>query len=282
MNKDRTAPSYRDAARYWTTPLLAGGELLTATFRKQRFCRHWHDTYVIPMIQGGAQGYWYRGCQQTAPAGSIAAINPGEIHTGERVTPVGWAYRAFYPTVEWMQGLSTTVFGAALPPPWFPDATIMDVEVAKRLLAAHVLLDRDHDRLEAETALYGAFALLVTRHAGIRREPARVADDDGRVAAMQERLRGALTESVSLTDLAESVGLSPFHAARLFTRAVGMPPHAWRIQVRIAEARRCLRSGLSVADAATTVGFFDQSHFTRHFKRVYGTPPGSLYGRSRA
>jgi AraC-like protein len=145
--------SYRDAANYWTTPLFPGGTLLTATFRNQRFCRHWHETYVIPIIQTGAQRYWYRGAQHVAPPRTIAAINPGEIHTGERATPEGWVYRAFYPTVAWMDGLATMITRGPAPTPWFPDSPICDVDLAGRLLSAHELLESGIDPLEAETTL---------------------------------------------------------------------------------------------------------------------------------
>lgn len=262
------APSYPDAANYWTTPLFPGGTLLTATFRNQRFCRHWHETYVIPVIQTGAQGYWYRGAQHVAPAGTIAAINPGEIHTGERATPEGWVYRAFYPTVAWIEGLATTITRGPAATPWFPDRPICDVDLARQLLSAHELLERGIDPLEAETALQSAFVSLLVQHARSRPRIASDGRDAARVGVMQDRLSHDLTEPLTLTALASSVGLSPFHAARLFTRTVGMPPHAWRNLRRVGCALQRLRTGASGADAAAAAGFFDQSHFTRHFKRV--------------
>ena len=282
MTVRMAAKPYRDAATYWTTPLLPSGQLLTATFRNQTFCRHWHETYVIPVIQAGAQGYWYRGAQRSAPAGTIAAINPGEIHTGERDTPEGWMYRAFYPTVAWMDELSTMLNGRPASTPWFHDGAICDPEVARALVSAHILLESGLDQLEAETALYSGFVSLLVRHGrSCPRIPSR-GNDAARIQAMQDRLGQDLTEPITLTTLALSVGLSTFHAARLFTKKVGIPPHAWRNQLRISRALQWLRAGASVAEAAAAVGFFDQSHFTRHFKRAYGVPPGALVKSTRS
>jgi AraC-like DNA-binding protein len=115
---------------------------------------------------------------------------------------------------------------------------------------------------------------LLTRHAKNRPQLKCVAHDAARVHRMQQRLGDGLTESITLRALAASVGLSPFHAARLFTRTAGMPPHAWRNQLRVHRAVELLRSGTAVAEAAAAVGFFDQSHFVRYFKRAYGVPPG--------
>ncbi|HZM61195.1 MAG TPA: AraC family transcriptional regulator [Vicinamibacterales bacterium] len=266
----------RESARYWTSDLLPGGELLTATFREQRFSRHWHETYVIPVIQAGAQGYWYRGGHHTATPGTIAAINPGEVHTGERATRDGWVYRAFYPSTSWMSGLASAIAGRLVPAPSFPDATIFDPLVAGRLVSAHTKLERGADPLEAEIALHSAFALLLQRYARSGVDPAPESRDQKRVRTMQVVLSQELNRPITLTELAASVGLSPFHAARLFTKATGIPPHAWRNQLRITRAVGLLRAGKSVADAAASVGFFDQSHFTRCFRRVYGVPPGTL------
>jgi AraC-like DNA-binding protein len=95
-----------------------------------------------------------------------------------------------------------------------------------------------------------------------------------RVEVMKARLVDDLTAPLSLADLARAVGLSTFHAARLFTREVGLAPHAWRNQMRLSHALGALRAGASATDVAAASGFTDQSHFTRHFKKAFGVPPG--------
>jgi len=82
------------------------------------------------------------------------------------------------------------------------------------------------------------------------------------------------TENVPLRDLAQLVALSPCTLINLFRREVGIPPHQYLCYVRIREAMALLRGGSSAAAAAIDAGFFDQSHLTRHFKRVCGMTPG--------
>jgi AraC family transcriptional regulator len=84
---------------------------------------------------------------------------------------------------------------------------------------------------------------------------------------------------VSLNHIAEAVHLSPFHVARLFKQALGVSPHQYLIQVRVNSARSLLSAGSgerSLAEVATAVGFADQSHLTRHFKRLLGVTPKQL------
>jgi AraC-like DNA-binding protein len=80
--------------------------------------------------------------------------------------------------------------------------------------------------------------------------------------------------NVSLEDLARIAAISPFHLARLFQHEVGMPPHAYQIQVRLSHAKPMILDGLPISRVATDTGFFDASHFTRHFKRQVGVTPG--------
>jgi len=81
---------------------------------------------------------------------------------------------------------------------------------------------------------------------------------------------------LSLADIAAAVHLSPFHLARLFKQSLGESPHQYLIQVRVHSARWLLSAGSgeqSLAELASAVGFADQSHLTRHFKRVTGLTP---------
>lgn len=266
--------TFRDEARFWRSPLLPDAELLTAEYFMQEFAPHWHEGFSIPVIEAGAQTYHYRGTRCLAGTGCIAAINPGEIHTGERATENGWAYRAFYPSLAWMQQLASDMAGAPAGVPWLPDGAIEDAEVAARLAQAHRMLEAGTDLLAAETALTGAFAMLLSRYARSAPKAQNLHADAVRVELMKEKLSANLTEPLTLSELAAAAGLSPFYAARLFSRTVGMPPHAWRKQMRLSRAQTLLRQGLSVTDVAASVGFADQSHFTRHFKRAYGVAPG--------
>lgn len=265
---------FRDNARLWRSPLLPDAELLTAQYYAQEFAPHWHEGFSIPVIQTGAQSYRYRGSLCIAGVGSIAAINPGEIHTGERATDNGWAYRAFYPSVAWMQALASDIADRPMDVPWLPDGAIADAEVAAKLGLAHRLLETQTDTLMIESALTEAFALLLSRYARNRVQAQSLQPDAIRVERMKALLAEDLTAPLPLSTLAAAVGLSPFYAARLFSRAVGMPPHAWRNQMRLNHAQSLLRRGVSVTEVAAAQGFTDQSHFTRHFKRAFGVAPG--------
>jgi len=87
-------------------------------------------------------------------------------------------------------------------------------------------------------------------------------------------LNANLAGAVSLADLATVAGVSPSHFARQFRAAVGEAPHHYLIRLRVERAKDLIRGRRrSLAEVAAAVGFADQSHFHRHFKRLTGVTP---------
>ncbi|WP_321783931.1 AraC family transcriptional regulator [Paraburkholderia sp. J94] len=80
-------------------------------------------------------------------------------------------------------------------------------------------------------------------------------------------------EPISLTELADVAGLSVSRFAARFSGEMGVSPQQYVRIVRVRHAQRLLRRGVSPSLVAAEVGFFDQSHLCRHFKRVLGRTP---------
>jgi AraC-like DNA-binding protein len=94
-------------------------------------------------------------------------------------------------------------------------------------------------------------------------------------------LQAHYADEVALQELAGVVNLSPFHLSRLFRQVVGVPPHAYQTQLRLAHAKTLLAHGFEASYVAHETGFFDQTHFTRQFQRHYLVTPGSYRKTAR-
>jgi len=101
------------------------------------------------------------------------------------------------------------------------------------------------------------------------RLPARAA-----VERLREVLHSTEGSRVRLLEFAQQVGMSQFKLLRGFKRSYGLPPHAYELNMRIERARQMLRAGHTAAEAAAANDFTDQSHFSRHFRRMWGMTPG--------
>ena len=100
---------------------------------------------------------------------------------------------------------------------------------------------------------------------------------------VREYINEHLHEEVKLIELAAIAQISPYHFLRLFKQSMGTTPHQYILQRRIDQAKYLLeQTELSIAEIAFRVGFCDQSHLTRCFKRLLGmTPKQFLSGRSQ-
>jgi AraC family transcriptional regulator len=140
-------------------------------------------------------------------------------------------------------------------------------------------------RLAAES-LANVLAVHLIRHVLAPRSPARGRDGTlprGRLRAVLEYIEEHLDGCPTLAQLAAVVGLNPYHFARQFKAATGLPPHQYVILRRVERARQLLQAGtdLSLAEVALRAGFSDQSQFSRHFKRLVGVTPGRFRTPSR-
>ncbi|OLT29911.1 AraC family transcriptional regulator [Actinomadura sp. CNU-125] len=248
-------------------------DLLTARIGRRHYAPHVHDEYAIGVTVDGVETMRYRGENVYSGAGGVVVVEPGEAHTGGPARPEGFAYLALYPTAELLR--------AAVPgnaEPHFRGPVIDDPSLGEALRLAHRALRAGDDPLEAETRLLEVFDALVRRHAipRVGTGPAHAGPGAARIArSVAERLSDELTRPPPLAEVAADLGLSRYQTLRAFRDVVGMPPYAWLAQHRVSRARVLLDAGHPPADAAALVGFADQAHLTRWFRRVLGVTPGA-------
>ncbi|NYE48599.1 AraC-like DNA-binding protein [Spinactinospora alkalitolerans] len=261
-----------DRPRYWRHPGLPDVELMRARFVRHTFNRHIHETYTIGLIEAGIEEYAYRGETQRVGRGGLALVEPHEVHTGHAGVPEGWRYRVMYPSVELVSAVAAEI---GVPgPPAFRTSVLDDPATADLLRRAHLATEQG-DRLSASSLTRRGLARLLQRHARTAPGLRPAGGSPGAVSEARDILQVRLVDPPSLEELAAAVGATPFALLRAFRAAYGLPPHAYLNQLRVHEARALLGSGRSPADVAALVGFADQSHLTRHFKRHLGLPPGA-------
>ena len=264
----------REQATFWRDEQLSNLEVLHATYITHAFALHAHEGFALGVIEAGAERFHYRGAQHVAPAGTIVAVNPGEPHTGQAAAQTGWRYRMLYPASELLQRAAAGVADRPRTMPTFPAPVIHDPALAQLIVRTHEALDAAISPLERESRLVWMLAELVRRHATERPALPRSVPEHRHIAVVRDYIEAHYAESLLLDELAALVSFSPYHLLRTFRQAVGFPPHAYQTQLRVAEAKRLLSASVPIAEVALRTGFADQSHLSRHFKRLVGVPPG--------
>ncbi|MFI6086869.1 AraC family ligand binding domain-containing protein [Streptomyces sp. NPDC051218] len=267
----RGGREYAAWARARLEPCAPPLDLLTARFDQHRYAPHYHEEFTVGVCVGGSEIIDYRGGRLDVGPGTIVVLAPGEVHTGGPGRRGGYAYRAMYPAPHLLADGTLTA-------PNFRDPVLNDPELAAALRTAHTELSGGSgplDPLEAESRLPWLLTALARRHGSARLLPDTVPGADRIARAVRDRLADELLAPPSLAELAAPLGLSRYQLLRAFRTSTGMPPYAWLAQHRVTRARALLDAGLRPAQAASLVGFADQAHLTRWFRRVLGVTPAA-------
>jgi AraC-like DNA-binding protein len=104
---------------------------------------------------------------------------------------------------------------------------------------------------------------------------------DRRMSAALAFLERNQTRPLLMADVAKVTGMSEDAFSRVFRQQLGRPPLQHLIRLRLSSARRLLvhEPNLPITDVAQRCGFDDPGHFTRLFRKHFGTPPGAFRTR---
>ncbi|RII09493.1 Regulatory protein PchR [Streptomyces sp. YIM 130001] len=265
-------------ARYWQPAQLPGVDLLRARYVRHAFPRHSHEGYVLGAVSGGIEDVVMPGGTVHAAPGSVVMINPEVPHAARAGAPEGWAYSTLYPSAEFVATVAAEITGIR-GTPGFAETDVTDPHGAHLIREVHRAAE-EGNALAADSVLRVLVVRLLREYGTSLPARTLVSAGSGKAARARAALEERMEQPPSLEELAKELGTSPFALLRAFRQAYGMPPHAWLTNARVRRARRLLDEGGTPAQAATAVGFTDQPHLNRHFRRIVGVPPGA-YVRER-
>src|SRR5262249_44149485 len=221
------------------------------------------------------------------PLGSVSVMPAG--------IPIRWRWRgtksAFHVYLEpkLVERVAVETFGldparGALPP--LDAVGVPQLVTTMRAVDAELTAGGVGGSLAAES-LANVLAVHLIRHMVAPRRAVHGRDGTlplGRLRAVLEYIEEHLDAAPTLTEIAAVTGLNPYHFARQFKAATGLPPHQYVIARRVERAKQFLQStsDVSTAEVAALAGFSDQSKLPRHFKRLVGVTPGQFRTPAKA
>jgi AraC-like DNA-binding protein len=252
--------------RAWRPELNGVVEVLHAYFPSHAYPSHTHDAWTVLLVDEGVVRYDLDHREHDQSRAQVSLLPPNVPHDGRSVRPEGFRKRVLYLEPD---RLGTELTGAAVDQP-----ELLDPVLRRRIEQLHGVLALGQETLEAESRL----TLIEERlRQYLRRQvsPARL-KDPGVASDLRDLLDSRLPTGISLDEASKLVHAHPAHLVRAFSREYGMPPHRYLTGRRVDLARRYLLEGRPAAEVATLAGFYDQSHLTRHFRRMLGVTPSSF------
>lgn len=243
--------------------------------------RRWvwlHHTYTVCTVQAIAHPVpWrYRRRRFDLGADGVSLMEPGEVHLNLKASDPATFRVLFVDPAAIDKAAAELGVGGAV---HFEISQVdgkSHPQLRSALLALHASLEHAATPLERESLFHRCLELLFEQCVERPAPRAVPRSDPPTVLRARDYIEEHLTEPVRLQDVVDAAGAtSRFQLLRAFAAATGLPPHAYQIQRRIVRGKTLLAEGMPPGEVASELGFVDQSHFTRHFKRVVGVPPAA-------
>jgi AraC-like DNA-binding protein len=248
----------------------ASGMEVKAVYQSSRRWHVFHERYAFCACRTAAAGIRYRGMERRVADGDVAVHEPGEAHCNTFVDkPADFKVLFVAPSLV---ANAARELGHSPSFHFAPFPIQNDPDLFRKLDRLCTSIEAGGNALEQE-CLFAATLAALARHAERATGMSPVKNGKRAVERAMTYLRERFNEPVSLDQLAAACSVSRFHLVHAFTREAGLAPHAYQLHVRVEHARGLLQKGLSPAAVAANLGFADQSHFTRHFKRIMQVTP---------
>jgi AraC-like DNA-binding protein len=251
-------------------------ELVRASGMTGSMSRQISQDYMFGVVEEGQANINYRGENHKVAGTCFLQLNPDEPFSrqGDAQHPRSVRMLIASPAFLQQQISELTEHEAQLPQ--FDQPIIFNKDIIQVFSRIHCALEMPHSRLERDSWLQDIIALLLKHCTSDHAAQIVTGKESKRVKAVRAFLMEQYTENISLEKIAGLVNLSTYRLNRVFSQEVGIPPHAFLNQVRVWQAKLLLEKSTPIAEVATEVGFYDQSHLTRHFKRLMGFTPGVI------
>ncbi|MEJ2073719.1 MAG: AraC family transcriptional regulator [Reinekea sp.] len=250
------------------SPALPFVEMRRALNSNACFHTHTHDEFSFGIIDNGMATYQNQHKANLIGKGVTVMINPGEAHSCNPAENE-WSYRMLFVDTGWISRLQEeSDYAASADYTPFPQKMKNDANTWQEVHYLYLALAEAGNQLQAETQL----VYLLNEVIGSPKTKT-LTHNNRCLKVARELLLDQPSENLSLTDISRSTGLSRFQLIRSFKAIYGQTPHAYLLDYRIKLAKNFLQQGRGLSEVAADLGFSDQAHFQRHFKKRVAVTP---------
>src|SRR4051794_6449770 len=239
--------------------------------------RHWvrHDQAFAMMLWPGSIEWGSKRCALKKfdyTAGDLALC---DRHVGEWVGLMNVSHLQLGISDAALMACSDGAYGEV---ELRPSRKFADPRLSAMVAAVHteMVAGFPSGRLFLDSVEQAMAVTLVNGHA-VRHRPVQIYRGglgSARLRRIKELVHAKMEDDLSLDEMAQSVGLSTAHFARMFRKSTGETPHQFVLRQRIERAKAMLRApGARVLDVAVACGFKTQQHFAQVFCDACGVSP---------
>lgn len=250
------------------------GEFLHVSNFAHPTSKAFHQSLALCFVEQGAFNVRHCGVSYSVGKGALLVAQSGEITSCEDFDGKS-KHREFHCAPEALETIAEEIGDRFTGGRIFESPFICDESLCRPFLRFHTEMDSKPTAIESSSLLREFVGEMILRYGNQPATTLKLGNERRAVKRVKDCLKGRYAENVTLEELARTANLSPFHLIRVFRKEVGLPPHAYQTRLRLNHAKALLAQAATIGEAALNAGFFDQSHFTNHFRKVFGYPPGA-------
>lgn len=242
-------------------------EMRSASHSNCCYSTHSHDEFSFGVIDQGQGLYKNTQSVHHLTSSNLVTINPGDAHSCNPQSE-DWSYRMLFVDTKWVGQLQQQMgMSAGLDYLPFEQHYLSKKHSYRQFSQLYSLLQNESNPLLVEGSLIEYLGQLFNQIT-VEELP-----KNNNLSLVQQLIMDELDSQLPLTQLCAEVNLSAFHLIRSFKQQFGQTPHAYQLDQRIKKAKLMLKEGRSLTHVALSLGFADQSHFQRHFKKRIAITP---------
>lgn len=247
-------------------------ELRCSTHSNACYGKHTHEEFSVGSVDSGQSDYFNNNINRKIEMGSLVIVNPLDAHSCNPIPDTNWSYKMLYVCPEWLANIQSMIVDNPSKK-FIPFSTIStdssELYWQFQSLADSIINNVDHMKVEEESIAF--FANLF--HNANALDIDDLSLKKANITKAYCFIRDNFKNNISIKEIAQYSGLSEYHLIHSFRKSYGITPHAMQIAMRINEAKVLLKKGHNIVSVATELGFNDQSHFHRNFKKLVAATP---------
>lgn len=231
--------------------------------------RHYHNMLCILALKNGNAKVIIEDKEIVLEKDKLVIINPNEVHFSIS-DKYSEDYYVIYIDRTWYRDLQSLVFNTqdviAL------SNEIFDLQIIEEFFNLFEYLYLDNEIIEKESKLLEFLNKVFDKC--VDESIVLKIDNTTQIAKeFKSYIEDNIASKLTLTQISNALGFSPYHIIRICNQDFGLSANAYIVNKRVHRAKKMLGEGMDISQVAIEVGFYDQSHLTNIFKKVFAITP---------
>lgn len=231
--------------------------------------KHYHNMLCILALKDGNAKFFIEEKEIVLEKNKLVIINPNEVHFSQ-AEDFSQDYHVIYIDRTWYRNLQSSIFNTndviAL------SNEIFDLQIVKEFFELFDILYTKSEVIEKELKLFEFLNKVFDT--SLDKNIVLKIDNRAQIAnEFKNYIENNIESKLSLEQISNALGFSVFHIIRICNQEFGLSANAYIVNKRVHRAKKMIANGMEISQVATQIGFYDQSHLTNIFKKVFAMTP---------